>query len=101
MNYGFIELIGELTKKITSKLFYLPGEASFVIIGSMISGFPSSAKYIKELLENKNITKDEAELKEIELIKKYNANKRQFGYNIESGGSLNKEISEETRLKLI
>lgn len=61
INYGFVELIGELTKKITGKLFYLPGEASFVIIASMLSGFPSSAKYIKELLENKKITVDEAE----------------------------------------
>ena len=56
---------------------------------------------IKHEIVYSNLTKDEAELKEIELIKKYNANKRQFGYNIENGGSLNKEISEETRLKLI
>ena len=61
INYGFIELLGEVSKKITNKLFCLPGEASFVIIASMLSGFPSSAKYIKELLDNKNITNDEAE----------------------------------------
>ena len=61
INYGFVELIGELTKKITNKLFYLPGEASFVIIASMLSGFPSSAKYIKELLDNKIISEEEAQ----------------------------------------
>ena len=61
MNYGFVELIGELTKKIIGKLFYLPGEASFVIIASMLSGFPSSAKYIKQLLGNNCITEDEAQ----------------------------------------
>lgn len=61
INYGFIELIGEASKKIMNRLFYLPGEASFVIIGSMLSGFPSSAKYIKELLDKKFITENEGQ----------------------------------------
>ena len=61
INYGFIELIGEASKKIMNRLFYLPGEASFVIIGSMLSGFPSSAKYIKELLDKKFITESEGQ----------------------------------------
>jgi len=61
INYGFIELITELTKNIMSKYFHLPGSASFVLVGSMISGFPSSAKYIIELLTNKQINIKEAE----------------------------------------
>lgn len=60
INYGFIDLLGELTKNIMNKLFFLPGEASFVLIGSMISGFPSSSKYVKDLYLKKLINKDEA-----------------------------------------
>ena len=60
INYGFIELISELTKNIMSKYFHLPGSASFVLIGSMISGFPSSAKYIDELIKDKKISDKEA-----------------------------------------
>lgn len=61
INYGFIELIGELTKRITNRLFNLPGEASFAIVLSMISGSPSNAKYIKKLLDEKKITEKQAE----------------------------------------
>jgi len=61
ISYGFIDILGKLSKNITSKLLNLPGETSFVIIGSMLSGFPSSAKYIKELLDNKNITYKQAQ----------------------------------------
>jgi hypothetical protein len=43
------------------KLFYLPGEASFVIISSMTSGFPSSAKFIKNLLDEEILNTNEAE----------------------------------------
>lgn len=47
-----------------------------------------------------NLTKTEAEEIEVELIKFHNSNNRKFGYNIENGGNLNKEISEESRLKM-
>ena len=60
INYGFIDLLGELTKNIMNKLFYLPGESSFVLIGSMLSGFPSSSKYVKDLYLKKLISKNEA-----------------------------------------
>lgn len=46
------------------------------------------------------LTKEEAEQKEIDLIKRFKTNDRQYGYNIEGGGSLNKEVSNETREKL-
>lgn len=45
------------------------------------------------------LTKEEAEQKEIELISFYKSNRREFGYNIENGGQVNK-TSEETRKKL-
>lgn len=54
INYGFIELVGELFKPIFEKLFKINGNASFVFIMSLISGFPSNAKYTRELyLQNK------------------------------------------------
>lgn len=37
---------------------------------------------------------------EKELIKKYKSNQREYGYNIEGGGSKRKEISESTRDKM-
>ena len=43
------------------KIFYLPGEASFVIISSIASGFPSSAKFIKNLLDEKILNDNQAE----------------------------------------
>lgn len=47
-----------------------------------------------------NLTKLEAEKKEIEIIKEWKTNDRKYGYNVESGGNLNKEVSKETKLKL-
>lgn len=46
-----------------------------------------------------NLTKEEAEAKEIELIKFYDSNNREKGYNITSGGSVC-EMTEESK-KLI
>ena len=58
INYGFIELIGELFKPIFEKLFKINGNAAFVFIMSLLSGFPSNAKYAKELyLQNKLTSK--------------------------------------------
>lgn len=49
INYGFVELIGELFKPIMDKLFRINGNCAFIFIMSIISGFPSSAKYTREL----------------------------------------------------
>lgn len=49
VNYGFIEFVGEVFKPIMQKLFKVSGTAAYVFIMGMISGFPSSAKYIREL----------------------------------------------------
>lgn len=54
INYGFVELFGELFKPLFEKLFKINGNASFVFFMSLISGFPSNAKYTKALyLQNK------------------------------------------------
>lgn len=48
----------------------------------------------------KNLTKEEAEKKEKELIKKHNTTNRNFGYNRENGGSSFGKHSEEYKLKM-
>lgn len=61
INYGLVELLSEALKNFMNKVFHLPGEAAFVIIGSLISGFPSSSKYINELLDQEKISVKNAE----------------------------------------
>lgn len=60
INYGFIEFIGELFKPIMYKLFRSKGEAAYVFIMGMISGFPSSAKYVRELNKQKILNENES-----------------------------------------
>lgn len=60
INYGFIELVGELFKPIFEKLFKINGNASFVFIMSLLSGFPSNAKYTKELYLQNKLNENEA-----------------------------------------
>ena len=59
---------------------------------------------IKHIILFENLTKEEAEQKEIELIAYYKTNQKKYGYNIENGGHINcvseatkKKISEETK----
>ena len=47
-----------------------------------------------------NLTKEEAEQKEIELIAFYKSNQRKYGYNIENGGNCVGKMSEETKKKI-
>ena len=53
-------IIGELLKHITYKLFKINKNGAFIIILSMLSGFPSSAKYIKEMHINGDLNEEEA-----------------------------------------
>lgn len=61
-------------------------------------------KYGWENIEHKilfdNLEKEEAELKEINLIKEYKVNDNQYGYNIEYGGCHNGKTSEITRKRI-
>lgn len=47
-----------------------------------------------------NLSKQEAENKEIELIKEYKSNDRKFGYNISNGGESIGKHSEESKQKI-
>lgn len=60
INYGLIEILGEIFKPFMNKVFKIKGICSFVLLLSIISGFPSSAKYIKELYTKNLINDDEA-----------------------------------------
>ena len=76
--------------------------------GNGYKNCPKMARAIKKYgwhnVEHKvlytSLSKEDAEQKEIELIKEWKTNCSDFGYNIESGGNANKEISEETKKKL-
>jgi group I intron endonuclease len=61
-------------------------------------------KYGWDNIEHKilfeNLTKEQAEKKEIELISFYQSNNPEHGYNIESGGNHIGKMSDETKQKL-
>ena len=56
INYGFIDMCYNIFNPITKKLFKINGNASFIFIMSMLTGFPSSSKYTKDLYLNNRIT---------------------------------------------
>jgi len=53
INYGFVELLAHFFSPLMQKVFKIDGKTSFILFMSMLSGFPSNAKYVVELL-NKN-----------------------------------------------
>lgn len=58
--YGFVELIAELFRPLMSSLFWMNGAASFVFFMSLVSGFPSNAKYTCELYQKGKLNEQEA-----------------------------------------
>lgn len=60
IEYGFVDIASELLKPIMNKLFKVHENAAFVLILSIISGSPSNAKYINELLNKNMINKNQA-----------------------------------------
>lgn len=60
MNYGFVDIIGNILSYPMQKYFKLPGCCGFVLAASLFSGFPSGAKYTTSLVQNKKITIEEA-----------------------------------------
>lgn len=61
LNYGFVDIIGNILAYPMNKFFHLPGSCGFVLAISLISGFPSGAKYTKDLVDNNLITIKQAE----------------------------------------
>ena len=60
MEYGFVEISSELLKPIMNKIFKVHENGSFVLILSLISGSPSNAKYLSELLNKNMINNNDA-----------------------------------------
>lgn len=60
INYGFVELCSKLFTPLFRKLFKISGNAAYVLIMSMLSGFPSNSKYTKELYLKGNLSEKEA-----------------------------------------
>lgn len=60
ISLSFPNIIGELFKNITYKLFKINKNGAFIIILSLLSGFPSSSRYITNMLENNDINEKEA-----------------------------------------
>lgn len=60
INCGFASFLGELLKPLMYHVFRIKGEASFVLVMSLLSGFPSSAKYTRELYDKGLINEHEA-----------------------------------------
>ena len=57
---GISELLGSIFYKVFNKLFLVNSNASFVFFMSMLTGFPSSAKYIDMLMDKKKINSYDA-----------------------------------------
>ncbi len=55
------KVLGNIFKKPMNFIFKTKGEGAFIFFMSMITGFPSSAKYINDLIERKVLTKKDAE----------------------------------------
>jgi len=55
-----VEKISHIFQPIMSKLFNVPGVASYVFLMSVISGYPVGAKITSELYENGTITRGQA-----------------------------------------
>lgn len=59
-NYKITYLVGKLLKKIIGPFFKINEEESFTFVLSIFSGQPSNAKYIKDLLDKKRISLNNA-----------------------------------------
>lgn len=55
---------------------------------------------VKHEILFENLTQEEAEQKEIELIAQYKSNQREFGYNIANGGMHRGKTNNETKIKI-
>ncbi len=60
IQYGFVEFLGELLKPVMNRIFRISNQAAFIFVMSIISGFPSNAKYTKALLDEHKINEKEA-----------------------------------------
>ena len=60
IEYDLIKPINKVLSIFFTKLFKLPKDYSYILLISLISGYPSGAKYINDLLDKKLISIDNA-----------------------------------------
>ncbi len=60
IEYNFVLTLNKIFSKITEKLFHTTAASSFIILMSMVSGFPSGAKYIRNLYDLDMLNLDQA-----------------------------------------
>ncbi|MDD3392803.1 MAG: nucleoside recognition domain-containing protein [Bacilli bacterium] len=60
INFGFVEIIGKLLKPLMNKIFKCHEMGAFIFTMSLVSGFPSSAKYALELHKNNLLDENQA-----------------------------------------
>jgi sporulation integral membrane protein YlbJ len=60
INFGFVDFLGEILNPFMNKVFKSKGETGFALAMSMVSGFPSGAKYTRELYLQGIINEQEA-----------------------------------------
>ena len=92
--------IGQTVQKLKNRL-YAHCNDSFYVKDSGFNNHKSRAirKYMTFEVEVL-YQGDDLDIQEINYIKEYNSTNQEYGYNIESGGSLNKIVSEETKRKI-
>ena len=56
INYGFINILTSALEKPFKKIFNLKGNSLIILLFSILSGFPSSARYINSFIEDKLIS---------------------------------------------
>ncbi len=61
INYNIGFYLSKLMDPIFTKIYKINSNSTVVLIFSMISGFPSNAKYTREMYENGSLSKKEAE----------------------------------------
>lgn len=60
INYGLIELLSELFRPVMQRVFKINSSAAFVFIMSIFTGFPSSARYTRDLYQKGLLNEYEA-----------------------------------------
>ena len=59
-NYGFVELVSHILSPLMRNLFHINSNCAYILVLSLLSGSPSNAKYIKELLDSNKICIEDA-----------------------------------------
>ena len=60
INYNFQEILNKLFSKLNNFLFHTSNSSNFVIVMSLLSGFPSGSKYIKTLYDRGELSLNQA-----------------------------------------